>query len=57
MRLSRLLVAFLGYLDKPAFRPENSYDIAPLISEIGDYYFTTGDFVRANQAYAKAISA
>ena len=48
---------FLGYLDKPAFRPENSYDIAPLISEIGDYYFTTGDFVRANQAYAKAISA
>jgi serine/threonine protein kinase len=48
---------FMSYLDKSEFKPEESYDIAPLVSVIGDFYLTTGHLDKAASAYSKAQKA
>lgn len=48
---------FMGYLDKQDFKPEESYDIGPLASRIGDLYLTNGNVMQARDAYNKAVQA
>jgi tetratricopeptide (TPR) repeat protein len=48
---------FMAYLDKSEFKPEESYDIAPLVAVLGDFYLTTGRLDKAVSAYSKAQKA
>lgn len=48
---------FIAYLKQSDFHPEDSYDVAPLLSKIGDFYLTRNQLDKAIDAYQRAQRA
>lgn len=48
---------FMAFLKEQGFRPEDSYEIGLLASDIGDYYFRQGQLEQARSAYGYGLQA